>query len=101
MPNFDKVEDALLSADSIAWDGCHKIYVLMDAQQTSEMREYEYDPLITREQMSPEEMLDTIKGWWDDSCDLRFVDAVTSKPYNPNDGFVSLISQFEEEDDDE
>jgi hypothetical protein len=29
------------------------------------------------------------------------VDAVTTNPADPNDGFVSLISQFEDEDEDE
>jgi oligoribonuclease (3'-5' exoribonuclease) len=95
---FDEVEYALEDAKAIAWDTCHKIYVLMDDEQVALMREYEYDPLITSDEMSPSEMLDKIIEWYDQSCGLRFVQAVRSNPEDANDGFVDLIPQFFEED---
>jgi hypothetical protein len=100
-PDWDSVEDALEDAKGIAWDTCHKIYVLMDDEQVALMREYEYDPLITSDEMSDGEMLDKIIEWYDQSCGLRFVQAVTTNPTDPNDGFVNLIPQFFEDDEED
>ena len=76
MIDFDLVYDAIPQAKAIAWDTCHKIYVLMDDEQVAKMREYEYDPLITKDEMSDGEMFDTVKKWYEESCGLRFVEAV-------------------------
>jgi hypothetical protein len=100
-PDWDSVEDALEDAKGIAWDTCHKIYVLMDDEQVALMREYEYDPLITSDEMSDGEMLDKIIEWYDQSCGLRFVQAVTTNPTYPNDGFINLIPQFFEDDEED
>ena len=96
--NWDKVLDYLPDAKAIAWDTCHKIYILMDDEQVALMREYEYDPLITKDQMSTDRMYDTVVDWYETSCGLRFIDAVYTHPTNPNEGFTTLIGQFEKED---
>jgi hypothetical protein len=93
MIDFDLVEDYLDDAKAIAWDTCHKIYVLMDDEQVAQMREYEYDPLITKDEMSASEMLTTIKKWFEESCSLRFVNAVETNLIDPNAGFTTLIEQ--------
>jgi hypothetical protein len=83
------------NAKAIAFDNCHKIYVLMDDQQVAVMREYEYDPLITSEEMSPKEMYDKVADWFEESCGLRFIQAV----YTTRDGepeFVSIVAQGED-----
>lgn len=98
MTNFDKVEEYLDDAKAIAWDTCHKIYVLMDDEQVELMRKYEYDQIITADEMSSIEMLGTIKKWFDESCSLRFVSAVETNNDDPNAGFITLIGQFEGED---
>lgn len=98
MANFEKVEEALETARGIAWDTCHKIYVLMDDEQVALMKTYEYDPLISADEMSPSQMLETIQDWFSQSCGLRFVNSVSTHPEDPNEGFVDLIAQFEEED---
>jgi hypothetical protein len=104
MANFDEVEIAINYAKGIAWDTCHKIYLLMDNEQVEKMRGYGYgdendpDSLITREQMTADEMLETVKKWYDDSCSLRFVQSVETNLEDPNEGFISLIGQFEDED---
>jgi hypothetical protein len=95
---FDKVEDSLYEAKAIAWDTCHKIYVLMDDEQVALMREYGYDPIITKDNADSDEMLALVKEWYEDSCSLRFVSAVETNHENPNAGFTNLISQFEDED---
>jgi hypothetical protein len=96
MNNLELVKERVSEAKAIAWDTCHKIYVLMDDEQVELMREYGYDPLITKDQMTPEEMLATLEEWYEDSCSLRFINAVNTNHIDPNKGFESLIEQFEE-----
>jgi hypothetical protein len=93
-------------AKGIAFDTCHKIYVLMDDEQVALMREYGYgnendpDSLLTSDQLTPEQMSKQVLEWYGYSCGLRFISAV----YSDERGFVSLIEQFqanEEEDEDE
>jgi len=90
---YEKMEDA----KAIAFDTCHKIYVLMDDAQVAKMREYEYDPLYTKDEMSAGEMYETIKHWYAESCGLRFVEAVSTVEGDPNEGFETLIGQGESE----
>lgn len=101
MIDFDSVEMALEDAKAIAWDTCHKIYVLMDDEQVAQTREYGYgdendpDSLITKDQMDAGQMLITIKKWFEESCPLRFVESVKSVEdgEDPNLGFETLIEQ--------
>lgn len=87
---WEAVEEYLQDALSISWDGCHKIYLAMDEDEHTWFCEnYE----ITRHG-SPEELLGILQEWWDSSCSLRFISAVSHNSVDPNDGFVSLISQF-------
>ena len=95
MNSLELVTERLSEAKAIAWDTCHKIYVLMDDEQVELMREYGYDPLITKEEMTPEEMLSTLEKWYEDSCGLRFIQAVNTNHIDPNAGFESLIEQGE------
>lgn len=96
----DRVEYACQEAKAIAWDTCHKIYILLDDEQVRLMRSYGYDPIITSDEMSPAEMAAKIDEWYEESCGLRFVNSVETKP-NPNDGFETIIGQFEDEEEDE
>ena len=105
---FDSVEDALEGALLIAWDGCHKIYLAMDEEQADWFREnYAYNANVRSVRTfegTPEEMLTTLKGWWDESCGLKFITAVTTNHADPNAGYESLIGQgdwCEDEDEDE
>lgn len=97
--SWDKVEVAVEMAKGIAFDTCHKIYVLMDDEQMAQMKEWGYDPLISSDEMGPEQMLATIQKWYRDSCGLKFVQAVRTVEGDPNDGFISLIGQGDEWDD--
>ena len=94
---WSRVEGALVGAKAITWDECHKIYVLMDEGQVAQMREYEYEEIIEAKDTTPEAMLATLKQWYERSCGLRFIQAVATVEDNPNDGFTSLIGQFEDE----
>jgi len=96
MINADLIKGRLSEAQAIAWDNCHKIYILMDSEQIELMRSYGYDPLITNEEMNPDDMFDEVKEWYKDSCSLRFIQAVSTNDIDPNLGFESLISQGED-----
>lgn len=98
---WDKVDATLHDAKGIAFDTCHKIYVLMDDEQMAQMKEYDYDPLISADTMTHDEMLDTLMGWYENSCMLRFIHAVHTNHDDPNAGFIDLIPQGAEAEDDE
>lgn len=93
MKNLELIEERVSEAKAIAWDTCHKIYLLMDDEQVELMRGYEYDPLITKKEMTSEEMLSTLEKWYEDSCGLRFIQAVSTNQIDPNAGFESLVEQ--------
>lgn len=97
---WSEVGEALSGAKGIAFDGCHKIYILLDHQQYDLMITYGYGDgdgslLISSMGMDEEEMLKTIKAWYKDSCSLRFVESVESvkEGEDPNYGFTNIIPQ--------
>ena len=100
-PVADAVEDALL----IAFDGCHKIYLAMDEEQAYWFRTNYNGTSCTDRTFTgtPKEMLNTLLAWWDESCGLKFINAVTTDHENPNAGYKSLIGQGDwcEDEDDE
>lgn len=96
--SFDLVKERVVDAKAIAWDTCHKIYVLMDDEQVGLMRTYGYDPLITADEATPDQMFEKLQEWFEESCSLRFINAVTTDHEDPNRGFETLIGQFDDED---
>lgn len=95
---FYPVEDAMEDAILIAWDGCHKIYLAMD-QVEAEWFADSYPHVVKAD---ADTMLATVIDWYENSCFLRFVNAVSHNEEDPNAGFVTLIGQFaDEEDEDE
>lgn len=92
---WERVRAGLVDAKAIAWDECHKIYVLMDDEQVDQMKVYGYDPLIPVTDQA--EALKTVRDWWNESCGLRFVSAIKTVAGDPNKGFTDLIAQFDEE----
>lgn len=109
---WSDVKYALNDAKLIAFDGCHKIYLAMDDIEAKWFADnYNEKECSTSLNFtgSPDEMLATIRTWWDESCGLRFISAVSHNEQDPNAGFVTLIPQGaedevevdEDEDDDE
>jgi hypothetical protein len=94
-------------AKAIAWDTCHKIYILMDDEQVALQRSYGYgdendpDSLITSEQLDPAEMATVAMTWYKNSCGLKFISAVYSDSRIGHEGFVDVVAQFEGNEDDE
>lgn len=103
---WEDVEAAIPQAKSIAYDGCHKIYLLMDDTQTALMIAVGYQDndteggarLFTLDEISPEIALAQLHTWFDNSCGLKFISSVKTVEGDPNEGFTHLISQFEYED---
>jgi hypothetical protein len=93
MIDWDNVEAYIDDAKGIAFDTCHKIYILMDDAQMAQMKEYEYDPLISKNEMDAKEMFETVKRWYAESCMLKFVEAVKTVDGDANEGFTTLIEQ--------
>lgn len=87
---WGEIEAVLPSVDAIAWDGCHKIYLLMNKQQTYYMQDY---PMLLRaEHASVEGLMLTIQEWYDDSCPLVFIQGCDG-PMEETE-FVSYIPQI-------
>ena len=91
---WNKIEKTLERSVSIAFDTCHKIYVLEDEEQHELMVSYGYDPLIRIETIGVKEALKTLKDWYKNSCFLKFISAVRTVDGNPNEGFTDLIPQM-------
>jgi len=88
------VRSALGDAVAVTWDGCHKIYLILDRQQIREFDSYGYE--MTHND-NPDDTLALLKEWYDASCFLRFVNSVRTDDTNPNDGYTNLIPQGAEE----
>jgi hypothetical protein len=104
MPSIiDKIaelDNYLAEAKGIAWDTCHKTYILMSDQEMQRMKEYEYDPLISSDEMSPQEMLATVLGWYNESCSLRFISVVDTYENGDANFLEDVVPQsFEDEED--
>lgn len=96
------LDEYTATAKAIAFDTCHKIYVLMDDEQVALMREYEYEMLFTSDELTPSQMSDKVAEWFENSCSLRFISAVSTNHLDPNEGFIHIVEQFEgQEDEDE
>lgn len=87
----DNLSEWVEMAHSIAWDECHKIYILMDEKQTEKMREYGYTPVL----VNPDDSLETILDWYEDSCGLRFINAISTQA-DGTDKYHQVVAQFEE-----
>ena len=101
---WGEVALTLNEAVAITWDTCHKIYILMDEEQVGYMIGYGYNPIIRKGAMTTKEMLATLQDWFEKSCALKFIQAVSTVEGDQNKGFDSLIPQgfFDlEEDEDE
>jgi hypothetical protein len=101
-----KVREYTEDAKGIAFDTCHKIYVLMDEEQVALMRSYGYgedDPnaIATSDQLDPAEMATVVMTWYEKSCGLKFISAVSSDTGFGDDGWLHIVSQFENHEDDE
>jgi len=87
------LEGVINECHSIAWDECHKIYILMDAEQTEKVKGYGYEFMTEMSYSDPYTMLETVVDWYDSSCSLKFIDVVYTE--NDTDEFYALVAQGE------
>jgi hypothetical protein len=64
------ITEVLQKTSVVAYDGCHKIY-LMDKIHTKWFQDYKVV------EGSPEDRLEMVESWWDQSCPLRFIEWIT------------------------
>ena len=77
---------ALADAHSYGWDGCHKIYIAMDAGTTRRMQDSGYDM-----QLVDGAAFDVILAWYQMACGLKFISAVTDA--GDNSGYEDIVPQ--------
>ena len=77
---------------AIAWDTCHKIYVLMDDEQVKQTKEYGYDAIIKAEHSTPSLLYSTVLNWYKKSCGLEFIYAISTDDKGESD-FETIASQ--------
>ena len=103
MIDWENVEYYATQAKGIAFDGCHKIYVLMDYEQVEQMEKWGYGKddsyLFTDKHLSAEDMNATLRGWYERSCGLRFIEATSTGTEETI--FETLIGQGEDQDEED
>lgn len=88
----DRVLPVLSEAKSYCWDGCHKIYILLDSESVSAQEGYGYELTpVTDINSAADELYDI----WNCSCGLRFVNAIRNGGHS-NDDYEQVIEQFAE-----
>lgn len=97
MKKFAKALEAAYKAEAVAFDGCHKIYFLMDQNQVTLSRSYGYGSdagtlLVTRYDLDARSLYHLAKGWYKDSCGLRFIQSVATND-DGSDEYTALIEQ--------
>jgi hypothetical protein len=90
-PHLTQVKEALNGAVSICWEGCHKIYITLDQESHKQQQEFGYDTVPVDETSLP-----TLYEWFDNSCGLRFIQAIANST-----DFKNVIPQFDYDDETE
>lgn len=83
-----KILASLDDVKRVDYDGCHKIYLRAYDNDTN------YPISINVEDVDKQTIVDLVKEFYDDSCELRFV----QKVYNDgssDDDYQSIIGQFQ------
>ena len=100
-PTSDLLKQALSTATGIAFDGCHKIYVLLDDHQLDLMQSHGYgenssELMVIETEQDRDQAFEIVTDWFEDSCSLRFISTVRTVAGDPNEGFTHIIAQFED-----
>lgn len=84
---WDDVRTVVEASEAMHFDNCHKSYLSMDQGQVEQMTGYGY--------IAWEPDFDRLRQWWDESCALRFIEAVSTGD-DGADVYVQVIPQFSE-----
>lgn len=94
-PWLTKVKEAVDTAVSITWEGCHKIYIMSDEAADADMLDIGYDTVKVDDKSKA---LAQLFEWWEDSCSLRFISRIETtggKDWTGNEQFFDVIPQFD------
>lgn len=98
-PWLAKVKEAVNTAVSIAWEGCHKIYIMSDETADADMIACGYDTVRVEDK---DKAVAQLFEWWEDSCGLRFINRIeTTGGKIGNEQFFNVIPQFDYDEDEE
>ena len=70
------LREKVSSCKGIAWDNCHKIYILMTDEEVEKMRGYGYTSLILASDLTPNLLYSVVLHWYKIACPLKFIEAV-------------------------
>lgn len=97
LATWKRVDEFVDASAGIAWNGCHKIYVLRDAAEVERVREMGYgkrdSALISRAEQPHIDLNLRVQEWYEESCGLRFIDA--TRVVEDKTEFTTLIAQFD------
>ena len=98
-PWLAEVKKAVNTAVSIAWEGCHKIYIMSDETADADMLDIGYDTVRVEDK---DKAVAKLFEWWEDSCSLRFISRIeTTGGKIGNEQFFTVIPQFDYDEDEE
>jgi hypothetical protein len=80
-----KLDREISKAVLVAWDGCHKIYLAMDH---TEADWFEQSEGYETARGNREVMKLKVRSWYKNSCELRFISAVSE-----HDDYTVLVGQ--------
>lgn len=86
---WKNIEQRLEEAVLIEWDGCHTINV-----HTVKRPEIQFGVSFGNDQLSKGEMLEALREWYEQSCQLKFISEV--RRAGAITGLTPLIAQREE-----
>ena len=97
----ERVTAAIMDCEGVAFDGCHKVFILMDEAQVEKMRSIGYGDktdiekgdsrLVWAEDTPRSEMFMLVKDWYRQSCELKFIQSIKSD--GDQEEFGNVISQ--------
>ena len=103
----ERVTEAVMDCEGAAWDGCHRIFILMDKEQVESRLDLGYGTrsdfelgdsrIVTATHgMKRSAILAIVKAWWEQSCELRFIMALDSADPTIEEEVGNIIAQGEE-----
>lgn len=92
-----RISKAVKSAHAITCAG-HKIYISADPEMTADFIEHGYSITLIKSKTELDAAR-TLQEWYDVSGPLRFITKVRSPGENSD--YINVISQFDEQEDDE
>lgn len=96
------IRDAVDTAHGLAYDGCHKMYILDAVDETENMRRYGYPHVVEIADIGPDAAVEQLEAWTRHSfetaeCGLAFITRVADDSLfdDINDAYTAVVGQSE------